>query len=556
MKTPAIFNRVNTVTGAILLSGLALTSVFAALYLFHPPFIRSVNNRCTDAVMALAKTRPASASVVVVDIDEKSLARYGQWPWPRYRLAHLLQRISERGAAGIALDLILAEPDRTSPKTWKSSIERELGYRIDTSRVPSHALDYDRYLADTLSQGPFVLGYEFLFHRRAGSHLPQGLHPLNVIWISAPSAHRRPTRFFQAERVVAARKLFSDAVSYSGFLNATPDADGILRRMPLVIQFEDKLYPSLVLAALMRTKNATQVGIIQRRSGLLNLVVQNMIIPMDRQGNIPINFGGGAARRLSAGDLLDGRGSPARLKDKIVLVGSSASGWGHTYQTPRNPVYTHVDIHAQLLDNLITGATVVRAPEFLLWEALAGFLAAALLCLSIAKREVLGSAAAGGLLLGGVWLGSWAVFQATGFLFSPFLPTVLVVFNYTVLTVFKTWKHQHLAQAKTADTLVLLKSSEKNLNSIIKTVPDVIFRLDAAGRITFISPAISKYAKPAEQLIGRPILDYEDEDEGSGDGPFARSPGKEASPTRLPARPAPRSAPARRHTGSGPRGRG
>lgn len=509
VKKPATLNRASTLTGRILLSGLALSFVIAAAYLLHPGFIRSLNNKTTDVVMALSKTRHVSASIAIVDIDEKSLTRYGQWPWPRYRLSHLLQKINELGAASIALNLILAEPDRTSPKNWQFSIERELGYRIDTSKIPTGVLDHDRYLADTLATGPFVLGNQFLFKRAASPHPSCGLHPLNVVWINSPHAHPTRTRFFMADSVVCNQRLFADAVSYSGFLNATPDADGILRRMPLLIQFEGKLYPSLALATLMQTKRVTQIGIIRRGSGLLNLVVNNAIIPIDRQGNIRVNFSNspGEFQRVSARDLLDGFVAPERLKDKIVLVGSSASGWGHTYQTPQKPVHTHVDIHAQLLDNLITGNTVIRAQVFLLWETLLGLLVAALVCLSIARMEIMGSAVVGGVTLVGVWLGMGMVFQANGFLFSPFLPTVLIIFNYTVLTILKTGENQHLAKARADDTLILLKSSEKNLNSIIKTVPDIIFRLDPAGRITFISPAISKYTDRPDQLLGQPIFD-------------------------------------------------
>lgn len=500
-------NQSPRLTRTILLAGIVLSLFIVAAYLIHPRFIRSVNSRTTDVIMAFSDRRPASGSVVVVDLDEKSLARYGQWPWPRYRLSQLLQKIADTGAASIALDMILAEPDRTSPQNWQSSIGSELGYLIDTSGIPAEALDHDRYLANTLAKGPYVLGYEFLFSDRANPKTECGIHPLVVARINRPDAELPKTRFFSADGVVCNRQLFSNSVKYSGFLNATPDSDGILRRVPLVIRFEERLFPSFALATLMRAKNSQLVDISETNSGFLKLVVGGKAVPIDRQGNMMVSFTrAGALPRISAGDLLGGTVLPENLKDRIVLVGSSASGLEHIYQTSGTPVYSHVDLHAQVLENLVTGQSVVRPGEFLLWEALSGLFLAVLTCLIIARMGILTSAAVAGLSISGIWIGFGLIFRANGLLFSPLLPTVLVLLNYAVLTILKEWKNHLLAKKQADSTLVLLKSSEKNLNSIIKAVPDIIFRLDSAGRITFVSPAISKYTNSPERLIGQPIF--------------------------------------------------
>lgn len=499
-----------TLTRTILLTGLALSSVIIASYLFYPSFIRFLNYKTTDVIMALSNPKPASGDTVIVDLDEKSLSQYGQWPWPRHRLSHLLQRVNELGATSIGLDLILAEPDRTSPRNWQSEVGRELGYQIDTSNIPAEVIDHDRYLTETLALGPFVLGYEFLFKPQPDTtpKPPCGLHPLNVVWIKNPISTQMRTCFFKAHQVVCNRQMFSEAVSYAGFLNATPDLDGILRRIPLLIQFDDQLFPSFALAVLMQSKGLTQVHLIQEKNGFLKLIAGNSIIPIDRQGNVIVNFSSGTdvVHRVSAADVLGGVLSPDRLKDKLVLIGSSASGLKQIYQTPGKPVSTHVDVHAQLLENLITGQVVIRSHVFLLWEALLGVLIATLLCVSIAKMEILGSAMVGGLCLCGVWLGMETILRTNGLLFSPFLPTVLILTNYTILTILKTWKNQHHARRRVEDTLYLLKASEKNLNSIITTIPDIVFRLDTKGRITFISSAISKYSHQPETLIGQSIF--------------------------------------------------
>ncbi|NTV50634.1 MAG: CHASE2 domain-containing protein [Geobacteraceae bacterium] len=508
MKLPTPFGLMKTLTKSILLLGLAVSSVIIAAYLVHPAFINTINNKTTDAVMAFSPSNPATSSVEIVDIDEKSLATYGQWPWPRFRLASLLQKVSESGAASISLDILLAEPDRTSPSNWQSTIGSELGYHIDISKVPANARDHDRYLADTLALGTFILGYEFLFGDV--THVAQAcrLHPLNVVWMNNSDAMQAQADIYKAHNVVCNLPMFSNAVPNSGFLNAVPDPDGVLRRVPLLIQFKDRLYPSFALATLMQSKKSTQVHIVQNKNGILDLVVDKAAIPIDKLGNMRINFSRrtGAAQRISAGDILEGLVPPDGLKGKIVLIGSSAAGLTQMYQTPGQPVCTHVGVHAQILENMVSGQFVIRPQEFLVWEAILGLIITVMLCFSIVKMGIVGSAATGVASLLGMWVGMGAIFQANGYLFSPLLPSVLILLNYAILTIYKTRQKHREATVLVEDSLLLLRCGEQNLNSIIKTVPDIIFRLDGAGRITFISPAITKYTDHPDQLLGQPVF--------------------------------------------------
>jgi two-component system, cell cycle sensor histidine kinase and response regulator CckA len=503
------FHNKHGVTGILLITGLLLSIALSVAYLIYPAFISATNNRTTDAVMALARAKPSSDSIVIVDIDDNSLARYGQWPWPRFRLAQLLQTINASSPAGIGLDLILAEPDRTSPGNPGTNLNRKLDSPMNPSGSSTDFLDYDLQLADTLAKGPFILGYEFLFRNSSMPETSCGLHSPGIVRVNIPDADHDRTGFFKAQGVVCNLQLFSDAVTHSGFLNATPDADGILRRVPMLIRFDDRLYPSLVLAMLMRYQQSNQIVIQYRGIGRLDLRMENRYISVDTQGNMILQFPRRADTilRVSAGDLLDGKISSHQLNSKFVLVGSSAAGLENVYQTPTRPVHTHVGVHAQALDNLLTGQQVVRTNDFLLWEALIGLLVAMCISLSIIWFGILPSAAVCVTFVAGTWICVVLVFQAWGYLLSPLLPTVLVALNYAILTIIKTWKIQLAARERAINTLILLKSSEKNLNSIIRAVPDIIFRLDPAGRISFISPAISKYIASPDALLGQSIFD-------------------------------------------------
>jgi PAS domain S-box-containing protein len=492
----------------IILTCLALAAVLAAVYLSQPRPLSFFHFKAIDWVMGSAATLPKSDGIAIVDLDDDSLATYGQWPWPRYRFADLINGIRSLEATIVASTIILSEPDRTSPAVWKETIGRDLGYRIDFSGEAPLPLDHDRYLAETLVDCPCVLGFEFLFKSKVAGKACSA-HPVSVITVSPRRASPPQNALFDAQDVICNLDLFSESVSRSGFLNAVPDPDGILRRMPVLIRYNGQVYPSLPLATLMMAEHANQVRLETGLAGSQTLVVAGREIPLDGQGNILVNFTDKefAWPSVSAKDILDGTVKASALRDKLVIIGSSAAGWDQVYQTPVNPISNAAGIHACALDTLLSGNIAVRQRHFMLWESAAGVVLAVLCCLAVLRRGIAWNAVAAIIITAGMWQGSRMVFHANSAVFSPLLPTAALWVNYVVLTIVRNWKDLTQAKASTDDALVLLKSSESNLNAIIKTIPDIVFRLDTQGRIVFISPAISKYKKQAEEMLGRPIFD-------------------------------------------------
>lgn len=492
------------VTRILLIAGVLLSLTLGLAYLMLPALLGAINLRTMDMVMALAGARPTSGAIVIVDIDDNSLSRYGQWPWPRWRLAQLLDAVNAAGAASMGVDLILAEPDRTSAGTTLARRQP-----ADRSGEQGGPPDHDLELTHTLAQGPFVLGYEFLFGNSAKMEPACRLHPPSLTWMNIPAAEGVQAGFFAAQGAVCNRRMFSEAVTNSGFLNAAPDADGILRRIPMLIGFDRQLYPSLALAMLMQFAHSSQIEIHPRETGWFTLRAGNRSIAIDPQGTMTVRFSRPVEPqpRLSAAAVLQGEIGVDQLKDKIVLVGLAAAGLGPGYQTAAGPVPTPADIHAQVLDNILTNQQVIRTLDLPCWEVLIGLLMVLAVSLSVARLNILASAAVSIALLAGCWIGMVSLFQLSGCLLSPFLPTGLVTLNFGLLTILKTWQVELAARERAESALTLLRSSQSHLHSIIKTIPDIIFRLDPTGRITFISPAIAKYSPPTNNLIGHPIFD-------------------------------------------------
>jgi len=191
----------------ILLYGILLSLLLFVLNLVKPTLSDFLHYRFYD--LLLSANRGESSSVpVIVDIDEKSLKHYGQWPWPRYRIATLLDKLRNLGALSIGLDMLFAEEDRASIHSIRKEVSRDFGVELDFREVPHSLRDNDQRLAKTLSGGSVVLGYQFLFDEGSDSENCL-LHPLRVNKLGYDKVERDSPLFIHARSVSCNLKMFS-----------------------------------------------------------------------------------------------------------------------------------------------------------------------------------------------------------------------------------------------------------------------------------------------------------------------------------------------------------
>lgn len=425
-------NPVRYTTLPAILAGVALTLIGGGLSVWSPPLADSLEGKVYDSFLRTAPPHPALDRIAIVDLDEASLERLGQWPWPRYRIARLLERIREDGATAVGLDMVFAEPDRISLTPLSGEIFRDLGKRIDLAGFPQEALDTDRALATTLAGGPFVLGYHFDFETARGNGC--ALHPLRAAVLSGGETGGSDG-IFEARGVVCNLPALSTAAGSSGFFNVTPDPDGVLRRVPLIIRHNGALYPNLALALYLRARGGDAV-VETGPEGVEALRLDGRRIPLDRHGNLLVNFRGPHRTfpHLSAAAVLDRTAEPAQLKGKIVLLGTTAAGLKEIRTTPLDAAQPGVEIHANVLDNLLSGDPIA-APRWarvlrVFLVLFPGFLLTALLTRS---------SAAWGLALivpsaAGIWLGSWWLLAYRQIFLPPLLPVITLAVVFTVLS--------------------------------------------------------------------------------------------------------------------------
>ncbi|MCC5888344.1 MAG: adenylate/guanylate cyclase domain-containing protein [Gammaproteobacteria bacterium] len=314
--------------------------------------------------------------VVIVDLDEASLERIGQFPWPRATTARLIERIMEAGAAVVALDMVFAEPE-INPVARIVDVAPGTLSAPTLTELKDHAEQFsgDRRLARLVADAAAtdVVFGSFL----GGNERPRGVAPPGILTLSPEQAGSNSFYKFSSWTSVIADIAGHELADHVGIghIITLPDAlDGVIRRAPLLVQVGDVLVPSLALEAARRYLLIDQFEIEMTRQGALlspaALVLDGSIrIPLDRHGGVLVPFRGPAKTfpYLSAADVLQGRlaaEQQASLADAVVLIGTSAIGLADLRSTPLDRVYPGVEVHATLVHALLEAATRSTRPAF------------------------------------------------------------------------------------------------------------------------------------------------------------------------------------------------
>lgn len=436
----------------LLATGLSATLLMSLLFLSRPQFIRFFEYKLYDQFLRLYHTDRATDVPVVVDIDEKSLAAYGQWPWPRYRVAILLQLLRSLGAKAVATDVIFVEPDKTSPDALQKAWKRDLQLDFDFSALPHGLRDNDKLLADNLKTGPFVLGIDFIARNKEGSTTEAptsdsqcSIKPVTVNIIGPSNAPSPHAILGGMARAVCPVPVLSKAAPANGFITISPDEDSIYRRAPLLISWNEKFYPSLALAALMQATGQTSLTLKMTSIGIESLRLgKKLIIPLNNYGQMAINFRGPSKsfEYISALDVLANRIPPGSLNGRIVFIGTSASGLRDIRATPLDPGTPGVETHATIVDNILSNQ-FIRKPDWAVGAEIGFMLLSGIvttLLLMWASASWMAVPVVGmGLAL---WYGSTYWYTKHLIYLSPLYSLLALLLTFITLTAIKFWREE------------------------------------------------------------------------------------------------------------------
>jgi len=316
-----------------------ISITISSAYLFLPSHFQSLDNRVRDFYFKFRGSEKASDNIVIIDIDEKSLKELGQWPWERDKVAQILTNLTNKKAGIIGLDIVFAEADKTSPKKFA----KEWG--LNSDKLP----DYDYILSKTVASTPTILGYIFDFDIESKNDAPH----IPAIFIQK---HKGKQEFLPiAKGVLTNIDIIQNAGYSSGYMNNIPDETGIIRSVPLMIQYDDIIYPSLSFEMYRIASNSKKVMLTYSEAGIENILIAKQHISTDRFAKLHLNFRGPfrSYKYISAVDAYNNNIKEKDIKNKFILIGTSAYGLMDLRSTPMDSVIAGVEIHANIIDNLL-----------------------------------------------------------------------------------------------------------------------------------------------------------------------------------------------------------
>jgi adenylate cyclase len=420
---------------AIWIAGMiaAGASIVAAFSPYSP--LDRLSDLVFDAYQNLQPRPAAESPVVVVDIDDESIRRFGQWPWPRTFLADLIERLNGMGAATIGLDLLLSEPDRTSPALALAQL-RDQGFQI-TSPPTNPPLDHDEVLAGAFGRAPVVSGLALAQTVKTPPPEPKagisfgGADPLSYLQSYAGSVRNLTA--------------LDEAASGIGVISFPPARDGVVREIPLLSRYDTKLYPSLSIETLRVAQGASAFLVRSTGAhgeadtglpGMVAVKVGNFEVPTGASGKMRVYYSSEpAAAVLPVHRIMSADQDPQvadTVAGRIVLIGTSAIGLRDLVSTPLTSALPGVLVHAEIIEQIV-GGTFLSRPDWAIGAEVSLAIVLSIVVLAFLPWLPSGmNALVAANALAVSIAGGWLAFGWYKLLLSPILPVQCTLLAYGI----------------------------------------------------------------------------------------------------------------------------
>lgn len=413
---------------------LGLLAVLMALRVLDPAPVEILRLKMFDVMQqAFPRSPQGEPPVVIVDIDEQSIKENGQWQWPRTLIATLVDRLAEAKVKAVGFDVLFPEADRLSgPALAQALREADAETRARLAQLPSG----EAKLADSMRAVPTIAGAAG-YDKPLG--LPAGGKPSPIV-----RAGVQPDPYlFVFPGLLRSRPELEAAAAGIGLVTVLPERDGIVRRVPTVLLTEGQIVPTLDLELLRVGQGAGQPIIVRAdAAGISSVAVAGRSLKTDRNGQIWVNFSAHApARFIPADDVLKGKAAD-RLAGKLVLIGSSAVSLFDLRTTPLDRLIPGVEIHAQVIENILAGTLLSRpntaiAVELAVLAGLGLLIVILVPILGALPILVMGAAVSAALSAA-----TWYLYTRELVLLDLSYPLLASLVVYTVLTFFNYWREE------------------------------------------------------------------------------------------------------------------
>lgn len=436
---------------------ITLTLLVLVLFFIGVPILDMVELKTYDLRFLSRGVVKPSPDVVIAVIDEKSLDMEGRWPWPRSKVAKLIDVLSEEGAKVISMDITFSEPDENTNLKFLDHFDQKIRtLKIVDDQVRSFVTesrrkaDNDLILSNAIrnSRSGVVLGYFFHMSETSLNYRIEEKQIQSQLRRVAKSKY--PLVIYKDKTLLAEPfipayapegnlEILSDAAPASGYFNMLPDPDGIVRWMPLIIRCGEEIFAPLSVQTLWNFLDRPQLMVRVAAYGVEGIRMGNLFLPTDENGQMLINYlgPGKSFPHYSITDILSRKTPPGSFKDKIVLVGATAVGIYDLRNTPFSPVFPGVEIHATVIDNILSKQFIHKPKWTRIYDCLTililGFFIGAVVTRVDAVKGLLFALI---LFTAHVLLSQW-LFTHYRIWVSMVYPLVAGVLVYTCLTIYR-----------------------------------------------------------------------------------------------------------------------
>ncbi|NKB54597.1 MAG: CHASE2 domain-containing protein [Rhizobiaceae bacterium] len=402
-----------------------------ALRIIDPTLMKVSRAQSFDAYQRLKPRVIQTQPVAILDINEDSIRKIGQWPWPRTKLAELVDKLTAAGAVVVGFDIVFAEPDRLSPDKVASdnqALTSEIKQALTS--LPSN----DRVFANAIKKSRIVLGQTSVrSHGDIDQNSTNELEDMPHAFLGPDPRPFLPNY----PAIVENLPMLEESAIGRGVFTVIPDEDGVFRHVPMLFQIDGKLRLSLSAELLRVATGSRAFAVRSDEAGVNAIKVGRLLIATDRTATVwPYFSPTSASRFVSAIDVLEGKVDPNRLRGHLILVGTSAIGLEDFRATPMGSLMAGVEIHAQVIENILSNQMLVR-PNYAIAVELLTILVVGLLAIAFVP------------LLNATWAfvfaamvvlsyvgGSYYAFANFRLLIDPVFPSVTVVVIFIILATF------------------------------------------------------------------------------------------------------------------------
>ncbi len=395
----------------------------SAINIYFPEHIRKFDNSIRDYMFLVRGVKKDSGNVIIIDLDEKSINELGQWPWSRNKVGRILQNLTDAGIGVIGMDIVFAEKDQSSP----SKVLKE--FNITAKNIP----DYDKYFDEVVASTPTILGYQFELEDKKFIKKEDIDVPVIVIEKNRPKGE---DYLINAKGTILNHPDLQDSGYSSGFFNNLPDDSGIVRSVPMVIRYDDQLYPSLALEIIRVSMGINKIIVNYNEYGAQSVQIGDFVIPTNRHAQFIVNFRGPGKsfKYFSALDIYNNNFDPKDIEGKVALIGTTAAGLNDLRATPFESVYPGVEVHANIIDNILT-KNFLSMPQWIHGANIVILLVISILAVFLVTYTPFwfNPVVLIGMTLVLLYLDYYALFHM-GLVFDIFLPVITVITSVLVAT--------------------------------------------------------------------------------------------------------------------------